>query len=195
MQSRGLDSSKLGEGKVRDISYEEHIFQKLRARVKALEKKEEKEAEREEALQDEIVNTPLPERVSHSIDRVVTVQLIDSSTSSLPNLLAQVDVPVRTNRAQGVPSLELEGGEGTTSQTDEVLSPAQVEVGRRDPTVEDLQPSDEDPLQNEQDAASSGPARRARKKQQPREPSREGRGTRTGYSLRKKLQKARSKDL
>ncbi|OBT84925.1 hypothetical protein VE02_06636 [Pseudogymnoascus sp. 03VT05] len=44
LQSRGLDSSKIGEGKVGDISYEEAIFKKLQARVLALERREEKEA-------------------------------------------------------------------------------------------------------------------------------------------------------
>jgi hypothetical protein len=44
LQSRGLDSSKIREGKVGDISYEEAIFKKLKARVLALERREEKEA-------------------------------------------------------------------------------------------------------------------------------------------------------
>jgi hypothetical protein len=36
--------SKLGKGKVRDISYKELIFQKLCTRVKALKQKRDKEA-------------------------------------------------------------------------------------------------------------------------------------------------------
>jgi hypothetical protein len=48
LQSRGLDSSKIGEGKVGDISYEEAIFKKLKARVLALERREEKEAQQED---------------------------------------------------------------------------------------------------------------------------------------------------
>jgi hypothetical protein len=44
LQSRGLDSSKIREGKVGDISYKEAIFKKLKARVLALEWREEKEA-------------------------------------------------------------------------------------------------------------------------------------------------------
>jgi hypothetical protein len=48
MQSKGLDLSKLGEGKVGDISYKELIFQKLCRRVKALEQKRDKEAQQQE---------------------------------------------------------------------------------------------------------------------------------------------------
>jgi hypothetical protein len=48
LQSRGLDSSKIREGKVGNISYEEAIFRKLKARVLALKRREEKEVEAEE---------------------------------------------------------------------------------------------------------------------------------------------------
>ena len=42
MQSRGLDRSKLGEGKVGQISYKEYIFQQLRKKVEDQERKQEK---------------------------------------------------------------------------------------------------------------------------------------------------------
>jgi hypothetical protein len=44
LQSRGLDSSKIREGKVGNILYKEAIFKKLKARVLALKQREEKEA-------------------------------------------------------------------------------------------------------------------------------------------------------
>lgn len=50
LQSRGLDLSKIREGKVGDILYEEAIFKKLKARVLALERREEKEAQEEEMV-------------------------------------------------------------------------------------------------------------------------------------------------
>ena len=83
MQSRGLDRSKLGEGKIGDISYKEHIFQKLCTRVEAQERKEEKEAQQEEQTVDhDPVSTALPERISHSIDRIVCVQALISKATS-----------------------------------------------------------------------------------------------------------------
>jgi hypothetical protein len=42
--SKGLEKSKLGEGKVGNVSVAQHIFEKLKARVDANERREEKEA-------------------------------------------------------------------------------------------------------------------------------------------------------
>ncbi len=67
LQSRGLDSSKIGEGKVGDISYEEAIFKKLQARVLALERREEKEAQEDEI--DDTIPQQIPLRaITRSVD-------------------------------------------------------------------------------------------------------------------------------
>ena len=74
MQSKGLDRSKLIEGKIGDIRHKEHIFQKLRTRVEAQERREEKEAQWEEdSIEHDLVSTALPKRTLHSIDQIVSV--------------------------------------------------------------------------------------------------------------------------
>ena len=181
MQSRGLDRSKLGEGKIGDISYEEHIFQKLRARVEAQERREEKEAQQEEAVDHDPVSTALPERVSHSIDRIVSVQAPISMATSQETPPAQVDVPM-VEEPQGELPIEPGEREETLARKDtEVRLPAHTEAGRQESIIEDLQPLDDDP-----------PPRRDTDRQQDTDRQRD---TRTGYSLRRKPRKARSKDL
>lgn len=80
LQSRGLDSSKLGEGKVGDTSYEESIFKKLRARVLALERKEEKEA-REEDLEDTQPKQMPLEAIVQSVNTQLRVPTVDSRSN------------------------------------------------------------------------------------------------------------------
>jgi hypothetical protein len=206
MQSRGLDSSKLGEGKIGDITYEEHVFQLLCTRVKALERKEEKEAQHEEeADQHAPVSTALPERISHSIDRIVSAQAPISMATSHENPSAQVDVPT-IERPQGEPSIETEEGGGTDAQQGtEVQLPAQMEAGRQESIVEDLHPSNDHPPNKPQSRPmieegsksprTKGPARENQApKDQPRAVDKQ-RSTRTGYSLRHAPPKARPKDL
>jgi hypothetical protein len=112
MQSRGLDWSKIEEGKIGDISYEEHIFHKLRARVEAQERREEREAQQEEdSVEHDPISTALPERTTHSIDRIVSVQAPVSKATSQENPSTQVDVPMIEEPQGGLPIELEEGGE------------------------------------------------------------------------------------
>jgi Ran GTPase-activating protein (RanGAP) involved in mRNA processing and transport len=72
MQSKGLDLSKLEEGKVRDISYKELIFQKLCTRVEALEQKRDKEAQQQET-EYTLTSTQLLQQISHLLKQIVSV--------------------------------------------------------------------------------------------------------------------------
>jgi hypothetical protein len=114
--SRGLDKSKLGEGKVGNISYKESIFQKLRARVEALERKEEKEAQQEErADESPPISTTLPKQITHSLERIMEAQTPIQMATSLRTSSAQVDVPT-IERPQGESSTETEEGGEPHSQ-------------------------------------------------------------------------------
>ena len=179
LQSRGLDSSKLGEGRVGNATFEEHIFQKLKARVEANERRQEKEAQQEEASDEEVIATALPERISHSIRE--TTQLPTPVAASQSTMEAQADVPrEEEGLTEKQSSTEPTEGEGVTAQKDkEVDLPPRTEAGRlQDTIVEDLQPSSEDPPQ-----------------EMAQRESERKRDTRTRYSLRHKPRKAVPKEL
>jgi len=88
---------------------------------------------------------------------------------------AQVDVPMIKEPQAELSTKSEEEGELVTRTGTEVQLPAQTEAGRQESIVEDLQPLGNDP-----------PPERDTDRQ---------RDTRTGYSLRRKPKKARSKDL
>lgn len=120
LQSRGLDSSKIGEGKVGDISYEEAIFKKLKARVLALERREEKEAQEEE-----MVDTTPQQIPSKAIVRSVDTQL--QRPTVIPQSNEQIRTDVFSNEAQLGPSNEpaIVMSERTVHKSQELRTPAQ----------------------------------------------------------------------
>lgn len=117
--SKGLEKSKLGEGKVGNVSVAQHIFEKLKARVDANERREEKEARKEETAQGEEVVIPLPERISHTLEPLVVQEPVPEATSRLTPP-AQVDVP----------TVDLPLRERT--------SPPELEAGREDIPPDDI---------------------------------------------------------
>jgi hypothetical protein len=200
MQSRGLDSSKLGEGKVGDTSFEEHIFQKLRARVEANERKQEKEAQQEEAIEDETIATALPERVSHSLDQVVPLQASTATSQSTPPAQADVPMEEESPRKGPLPSEQVRGEGILVEEETEVYLPTRTEAGRhKDSIVEDLQPSNNDPPTGNEisdESPKSASTRKQRKKSTNLATTQieQDRDTRTGYSLRRKPEKAKPKE-
>jgi len=197
MQSRGLDSSKLREGKVGDISYEELIFQKLRTRVEALERKREKEAQREEAVEHSLVSTQLPKQTSHSLERIVSVQPRDPM-AVLQKPLTQADV-LMNESVLTEPSFESREKEGSLAESNaEAQKPARTEAGRHDVSNEELRPSNGNPPP-ETEGAPVNDAPRKKPVRKPREEqldlAKEQRELRTGYALRHKPKKTRLKDL
>lgn len=194
MQSKGLDLSKLGEGKAGDISYEELIFQKLRSRVEALERKRDKE------VQQEVVHAPtstqLPQQISHSLERIVSVQT-ENPTAIPQEIPTQADV-LMNESVQREPSFESGKGEGSLIESDAaVLMPAQMEAGRHDVSSEDLQPSNENPPPEKGEPSSTPQRKKPVQKIQEEQLdlAKEQRHERTGYALRHKPKKSRPKDL
>ncbi|KFY90892.1 hypothetical protein V498_05779 [Pseudogymnoascus sp. VKM F-4517 (FW-2822)] len=122
LQSRGLDSSKLGEGKVGDISYEEAIFKKLKARVLALERRVEKDAQAEER---DDTTTPL-QIPSETIVRSVDTQLQGPTVIPQSNTQLQADVSPN-ERPPRAPSNEpaIVTSERTVQKSQEMRTPAQ----------------------------------------------------------------------
>ena len=84
LQSKGLERSKLGEGKIGDTSIEQYIFDKLRERVVRQEKQLAKEAAIELA-EDPQPPAPLSKRTHLSVDRIVDIQE-QNLTAALPEL-------------------------------------------------------------------------------------------------------------
>jgi hypothetical protein len=152
MQSKGLDSSKLGEGKVGDVSYEELIFQKLRTRVEALERKRDKEAQRQEA-EHTPTSTQLPQQISHSLERIVSVQPKDSlAIPQIPPTQADVLMDEGVHRE---PSFESGKEEGSSAESNAAAPlPARTEAGRQDALDEDLQPSNGHPPPEKEETPS-----------------------------------------
>ncbi|KFY91855.1 hypothetical protein V498_05289, partial [Pseudogymnoascus sp. VKM F-4517 (FW-2822)] len=122
LQSRGLDSSKLGEGKVGDISYEEAIFKKLKARVLALERRVEKDAQAEER---DDTTTPL-QIPSEAIVRSVDTQLQGPTVIPQSNTQLQADVSPN-ERPPRAPSNEpaIVTSERTVQKSQEMRTSAQ----------------------------------------------------------------------
>jgi hypothetical protein len=195
--SKGLDKSKMGEGKVGDITVAQHIFEKLQARVRAKEKKEEKEAQKEEETTREEVSPPLPERISHTLEHLQTLQPPMATPLSAPPV--QVDVP-QSEIPEVIPDLpgQVVGQEQLqTEENQDVPAPVRMEAGRQEESVlEDLRPSSKDPPKEETQLQEQvwPIVRRPKQRTQPQTSSLEDRGTKTGYTLRPKPPKARPKE-
>ena len=112
--------------------------------MEALERKREKEAQQEEAIEHSPVSTQLPKQISHSLERIVSVQPRDSM-AVLQKPPTQADVLMNESVLDG-PSLESGEKEGSLGESNaEALMPVRTEAGRHDVSNEELQPSDGNP--------------------------------------------------
>ena len=130
--------------------------------MEALDRKREKEAQQEEDIEHSPVSTQLPKQISHSLERIVSVQPRDSmAVPQKPP--TQADVLMNESVLDG-PSLESGEKEGSLGESNaEALMPVRTEAGRHDVSNEELQPSDGNPplgmkgtLENEARKETSG---------------------------------------
>ena len=154
MQSKGLDSSKIGEGKngpVQGSTFEEGILEKLRNRVKALEREQRKQDIPLDS--DDIpVQTPLPACITHSIPALELGRARENRPSPLEAPIPLQALPRSTPtlirhqpNQEDFPQTSIEHRQALAKHQTRGQGTANEHGSNIDQTLEDQSPASDDP--------------------------------------------------